>query len=87
MTDEETTYFGFDPAFVDITMDEAFYHNVSVIYQTDNWDLLVGINNLFDEEPDIVSDAFRSRRGNVPIVATQYDLLGRRYFARLNYRW
>ncbi len=85
--DEETTYFGFDPAFADITMDQVFYHNISTIYQRDNWDLLVGINNLFDTSPDTVSDAFRSRRGNVPISATQYDLLGRRYFVRLNYRF
>ncbi len=85
--DEETTYFGFDPAYADITMDRVFYHNISVIYQRDNWDLLVGINNLFDEAPDTVSDAFRSRRGNVPVAATQYDLLGRRYFMRLNWRF
>ncbi len=85
--DEQTTYFGFDPAFADITMDEVFYHNISVIYQRDNWDLLVGVNNLFDKEPDTVSDAFRSRRGNVPVAATQYDLLGRRYFVRFNWRF
>lgn len=42
-------------------MDEVFYHNISAIYQQDNWDLLVGINNLFDEEPDTVSDVFRAR--------------------------
>jgi len=85
--DEETTYFGFAPAFRDITMDAVFYHNISTIYRRDNWDLMVGINNLFDEEPDMVSSGFRARRGNVPISATQYDLLGRRYFVRLNYRW
>jgi len=86
-TDEETTYFGFDPAFADITMDKVFYHNISAIYQRDNWDLLVGVNNLLDEDPDTVSDAYRSRRGNVPVSATQYDLLGRRYFVRMNYRF
>jgi len=86
--DEETTYFGFDPAFRDITMDTVFYHNISVIYQRDEWDLLVGINNLLDEEPDTISDIpTRNRRGNVPVSATQYDLLGRRYFVRLNYRF
>ena len=87
LVDEETTYFGFDPAFADITMDEAFYHNISAIYEQAHWNLLVGINNLFDEEPDTVSNAFRARRGNVPVAATQYDLLGRRFFVRLNYLW
>jgi len=85
--DEETTYFGFDPAFRDITMEKVFYHNISVIYQQDEWDVLVGVNNLFDEEPDTVSAGVAARRGNVPIAATQYDLLGRRYFVRFNYRW
>jgi len=84
--DEETTYFGFDPAYRDITMDEAFYHNISVIYRQDKWDLLVGINNLLDEEPDSVSGGVRGSRGNVPVAATQYDLLGRSYFVRLNWR-
>jgi len=86
-TDEVTTYFGYDPAIADITMDSAFFQNFSVFYQQEKWDFLIGINNLFDKKPDVVSDAFRSRRGNVPIAATQYDLLGRRVFARVNYRF
>ncbi len=86
-TDEETTYFGYDPAYADITMDSAFFQNFSVFYQQEKWDLLIGINNLFDKKPDVVSDVYRSRRGNVPVAATQYDLLGRRFFARVNYRF
>jgi outer membrane receptor protein involved in Fe transport len=58
-----------------------------VYYEKENWDFLVGINNLLDEEPDVTSSAFsRARRGNVPIVATQYDLLGRRLFLRFKWR-
>ena len=86
--DEETTYFDYDPAYQDITMDSAFFQNFSVFYQQEKWDLLMGINNLFDKKPDRVSSgAGVSRRGNVPIAATQYDLLGRRFFARVNYRF
>jgi len=86
--DEETTYFGWDPAYRDITMDDVFYHNISVIYAQDKWNLMVGINNLFDTDPDTVSSgAGASRRGNVPIAASQYDLLGRSYFLRLNYQF
>jgi len=85
--DAETSYFGFAPAYRDIWMDSAVYHNVSVLYQQSKWDVLFGIKNLLDEEPDIVSSGVASRRGNVPIAATQYDLLGRTYFMRFNYRF
>jgi iron complex outermembrane receptor protein len=82
----QTTYFGFDPAFVDLVMDDVFYHNVSVIYNQDNWSILFGINNLLDEEPDTVSAFARSfRGGNLPVAATQYDVFGRRYFLRFNW--
>jgi iron complex outermembrane receptor protein len=84
--DTETTYFGYDPAYRDLTMDSVIYHNLSVIYQQDNWDVLVGINNLFDEEPDLYSSAFRSMRGNFPISASQYDVIGRSFFLRFNWR-
>jgi iron complex outermembrane receptor protein len=84
---EVVTYFGFQNALRDITMDEAFYHSISVYYEKENWDFLVGINNLFDEEPDSYSSgAFRNLRGNVPISSTQYDLLGRRLFLRFKWR-
>ncbi len=84
---ERSSYYGLGPAFVDITMDSVLYHNFSVIYQRDDWDVLVGVNNLFDEAPDTVSDVYRALRGNVPISASQYDLLGRSYFVRMNYRF
>ena len=84
---EETTYFGYDPAFRDYTMGSAFNHSISVFYRADNWDVLVGINNLFDKEPGQYSSGGASRRGNTNINATQYDLLGRRVFARVNYRF
>ncbi|MCF6225517.1 MAG: TonB-dependent receptor [Xanthomonadales bacterium] len=85
--DAETTYFGFDPAFRDITLEDAFYHTVSVIYQQADWDVLFGVNNLFNEEPDTISAGVATRRGNIALNATQYDILGRRYFVRFNYRW
>lgn len=84
---EEITYFGFQNARRDLTMDAAFFHSISVFYEREKWDFLVGINNLFDEEPDVYSSgAFRNRRGNVPISATQYDYLGRRFFLRFTWR-
>lgn len=88
VADEFDTYFGFENARYDIYMDDVFYHNLSVFYQQDNWDFLLGVNNLLDEEPDTVSTGVGlSRRGNVPVAASQYDLLGRRIFGRLNFRF
>jgi len=84
---EQTTYFGFDPAFRDITMDAYFQHNISFLYQQDKWDVLIGMQNILDEEPDIVSGGVIASRGNVPIEATQYSLLGRRIFGRVNFRF
>jgi iron complex outermembrane receptor protein len=83
----ETTYFGFDPAFRDITMDAWWSHNLSFLYQQDKWDVLFGVNNLLDEEPDIVSGGVIASRGNVPIEATQYSLRGRTLFGRVNFRF
>lgn len=87
IANEEFTYFGFEGARRDITMESVLYHNFSVLYETGTWGILLGINNLLDEEPDLVSTGSGSStpRGNVPIAASQYDLLGRRIFARLNY--
>jgi iron complex outermembrane receptor protein len=63
-------------------------HDVSVRYRNDDWSLTVGIANLFDEEPPSVSTGFGfSRTGTIPITASQYDLLGRRYFVSLGKRF
>jgi iron complex outermembrane receptor protein len=83
---EEVNYFG-QPGFRDYTAEAVLYHNFSIFYQQDKWDALLGVNNLLDEEPDLVSDSAAAVRGNSPINASQYDLLGRRIFARLNFRF
>jgi len=89
IANEVFTYFGFPNARRDITMDAVTYHNLSVFYEQDRWDVLLGVNNVLDEEPDVVSTGSGSStpRGNVPLVATQYDLLGRRIYARVNFRF
>jgi iron complex outermembrane receptor protein len=87
---ETINYFGLPNARRDITMDAWMSHNLSLLYRQADWDFLIGINNLFDEDPDLVSAGAAgavSTRGNVPISATQYSLLGRRVFARMNFRF
>lgn len=83
------TYSGYPNARRDITMDSVLYHNLSVFYEQEKWDFLLGVNNLLDEDPDLVSTGSGTTvaRGNVPLLATQYDLVGRRVFARFNFRF
>ncbi|MEE4295485.1 MAG: TonB-dependent receptor [Wenzhouxiangella sp.] len=85
--DAETTYFGFPTAVRDIVAEDRLYHSISVFYEQPKWSVLVGISNLLDDEPPVVSSGAATRRGNIPINATQYDLRGRTAFARLNYRF
>ncbi|HET6565951.1 MAG TPA: TonB-dependent receptor, partial [Xanthomonadales bacterium] len=91
VANEVFTYFGYPNARRDITMDAVLYHNLSVFYQQDKWDFLLGVNNVLDEDPDVVSTGSGTTlvtgRGNVPLLATQYDYLGRRIFARFNFRF
>jgi iron complex outermembrane receptor protein len=83
--DEETDYFGIDPAYRDLTMDRGLFNTFSVIYEQPSWSILAGVSNIFNEKPDTVSSGVVSRRGNIPLAATQYDIRGRTAFARLNY--
>ncbi len=83
--DEETTYFGFDPAYRDLTAERGLYNTFSVLYEQNKWSVLAGVRNIFDEQPPIVSSGVATRRGNIPLVATQYDMRGRTGFVRFNY--
>lgn len=84
---EEISYFGFSPAFQDITMDAYWQNNFTFTYFQDNWDATFGVNNAFDEKPDVVSSGVVATRGNVPISGTQASLLGRTFVGRFSYRF
>jgi iron complex outermembrane recepter protein len=86
-TNPVVTYFGRPNSVRDIKAESALYHTLSLRYGQDNWDVLVGVNNVFDKAPPEVSSGVATRYGNVPAFATQYDWLGRRLFARLTYRF
>lgn len=88
LVDEEITYQGFTPAFQDITQDAYWQNNFIFTYEQDKWDVLFGVNNAFDEEPDQVSSgAATLRAGNTPLLGTQASLLGRTFIGRVNYRF
>lgn len=85
--DPTTTYFGFQGAQRDIIAEDRLYHTVSVRYSQPKWSLLFGVQNLLDDEPPTVSAGVVTRYGNVPAFATQYDLLGRSFFSRLDIKF
>ncbi|WP_031551037.1 TonB-dependent receptor domain-containing protein [Parvularcula oceani] len=77
----ETTYFGADAIRKNET-EAVWYHDASVRWRGENNTITAGVTNLFDEEPPVVSADITSRRGNVPVFGSQYDLRGRTAFIR-----
>jgi iron complex outermembrane receptor protein len=60
----------------------VWYHDISARWEQDTWTLTLGMSNVFDEEPPVVSTGSATRRGNAPLVGSQYDLRGRSAFLR-----
>jgi iron complex outermembrane recepter protein len=70
----------------DITAESRLYHTLSVRYGADKWNVLVGVNNVFDKDPPTISAGVGSTRyGTIPAFATQYDWYGRSAFLRFGY--
>lgn len=85
---ETFTYNGFQNAVRDITAESRLYHNVSVRWEQPKYSVLIGVRNLLDKDPPLISSsAGVTRYGNTPAFATQYDLYGRSLFARFNYKF
>jgi iron complex outermembrane receptor protein len=80
---EAVTYQGI-PGRRIVTTDPIFYHDASVQWEGDTLTVLLGISNVLDEEPPVISTGVSSRRGNVPVFGTQYDLRGRTAFVRFS---
>jgi iron complex outermembrane receptor protein len=63
----------------------AAVHDASVRYRADDWAIVLGVNNIFDDAPPTVSSDGPStgtfgRQGNAVATGGPYDLLGRRVF-------
>lgn len=80
------TYFGTANPQYDTEAESRLYHSLSVFYRSADWNLLVGVDNVFDRDPPKISGGIgNSRFGNSPAFATQYDIYGRSLFARFQY--
>lgn len=64
-------------------LEPTWYHNISAQYQMDGgWTFRAGINNIFDEHPP--ASTLGTTFGNSPVLASQYDLRGRRAFLNIS---
>lgn len=85
-TSANTTYFGMN-AIRDVRAESRLYHGVSLRYSQPKWSMVVGVNNLFNTAPPVVSSGVETVYGNVPAFATQYDWYGRSVFANVSYKF
>jgi iron complex outermembrane receptor protein len=81
------TYLGYAGATRDIKAGWQIRHDFSVAYNPNNWGVMVGIRNVFDKKPDLISPSAGTTIGNTPLYASQYDYYGRTFFARVNYKF
>ena len=85
---ETFTYQGRPNSYRDITAGSRWYHTASVSYEQADWQILVGVSNVFDAKPPLISSSvYSSRYGNTHPFATQYDYYGRTPFVRLKYKF
>ena len=62
-------------------------HDMSVRYRADKWEAIVGVNNVFDIDPPVVSTGSGATRIGNSIAISNYDILGRRAFVNVGYRF
>jgi outer membrane receptor protein involved in Fe transport len=79
-------YYGEDPATSTYKLDVPAYllHTASVRYKAKTWEATVGVRNLFDKKPPVISaQAGYNRVGNSPLYSG-YDYVGRTLFVNMS---
>jgi iron complex outermembrane receptor protein len=71
----------------DQTAESIVTHSASVRYRADKWTAIVGVQNIFDKEPPLVSTGSGATRIGNAVAISNYDVLGRRAFATVEYRF
>jgi iron complex outermembrane receptor protein len=65
-----------------VTSAEAQWHNdLSVTYNAEMWNVTLGVNNIFEEEPPLIDQAAGPNRNNA-VTSARYDQIGRSWFVR-----
>lgn len=83
------TYQGYANAWRQTKVHAQLRHSVSVGFDAGKIGILLGVRNLFDQAPPVISSGVGgvysgARVGNASLDSSQYDWFGRTYFARLN---
>jgi len=79
---------GLDEIYYKTKAEATIYHGFTVRYRSDDWTIVGGVSNLFDEAPPAMSAApsggaaVNSRLGTA-LLSSQYDLRMRSYFVNL----
>ncbi|MEG1682162.1 MAG: TonB-dependent receptor, partial [Stenotrophomonas sp.] len=61
----------------------VFYHNLQLKYAVSKaLDVSLGLDNVFDKKPPFIQSYTDANTDTMT-----YDLLGRRWYARIGYRW
>lgn len=55
-------------------------HDASVRYRAADWEIIAGVQNIFDEPPPSISTDGNIRAGNSVVFGGPYDIIGRRGF-------
>ncbi|MFQ5548005.1 MAG: TonB-dependent receptor plug domain-containing protein [Woeseia sp.] len=66
--------------------DSTVYHDLSATYERDEWSITLGIRNVTDEEPPLITQGEGPSRFNHVVMST-YDLYGRRVFLNAQRRF
>jgi iron complex outermembrane recepter protein len=75
---------GVVPAYFKNFNEPYIVHNASVRYRSDDWQVILGVSNLFDEHPPFISTGADNRLGLASLNASQVDLRGRAVFGRVS---
>jgi iron complex outermembrane receptor protein len=73
-----------------LRVEDYFNHSASVRYNATDWDLTVGVRNIFDVEPPILSDGASGPSASFvynTLPGAGYDLLGRSLFVSISGRF
>ena len=61
-----------------------WHHDIGISYNMEQGAVTLGVNNLLDEEPPLISQEAGPNRNNA-VSSARYDLIGRSYF--VNFTW
>ena len=70
------------------TIDAVVYNDVRVSYNIlDNSNVYVGVNNLFDEQPQVIGAGQNYHQAGTNTNGTAFDLTGRQFYAGLTFKF